>query len=521
MKYKDLKYFLRFRMKTGDVDHLYQPTVILIMLKYKGTTKKEAIHKIIKNEYDDTTNIHNTHPVYNVLSKYNIIKITEDIVTFLDYDKYDEEQIKIISSICNNVICGKQPSIKQQCTEFKYWINKTIEFDHELYYDNKSITLNKQLNMGENEQIIDKLLTPKNPRLDNYYEGVSNEILKIIAHVQENIDNVNIEIDKQFDTYIHLEDITPILFYINKNYPIINDLLQIEYQNISKAFDMNDNLSMKISEYHSDVERWRNLLKKFKEHGISSLYELQIFCYWRKKYLQNPEQYPDDWTILNFPEYNKNVDFDIKHDVKTGLVILLDVLGTKKLMYNEEGMEKFQLFINTAKKYFKSSTGEDQDIICSAEFSYFSDTIMITVEDKNYPNFYPFLNIIGEALGNFIWYAATHNIFLRGCISYGEYTSSEHVSIGKAVSEAGANYELANWIGVTVTPSLYIKILLNVDSDFELFFEPWTIPTIVLPNQFLHHVLYQNQHFCYILENLISSNHPDIVLGFEGIFLRQ
>ena len=146
-------------------------------------------------------------------------------------------------------------------------------------------------------------------------------------------------------------------------------------------------------------------------------------------------------------------------------------------MHDKDGMKKIQLFINTAKKYFKSSVGSDNGMIRSAEFSYFSDTIMITIEDKRYPNFYPFLNIISEALGNFIWYAAGHNLFLRGCISYGEYTSSEHVSIGKAVSEAGENYELANWIGVTATPSLYIQILLNMNSDYELFFKPWDIPT--------------------------------------------
>ena len=460
-------------MKTGDVGNLYQPTVILILLKCEGKAKKTTIHEIMKNDYDGTTNIHNTHAVYNVLSKYNIIKITEDVVVFLDYDQYDEEQIKIIFNICDNVICGQQPSIKQQCTEFKYWINKTIKFDHELYYDSKYATLN----ISENKQKLDKLLTPKTPKLDNYNKDVSNEMFKIVKHVQKNTDIVNIKTDKQFDYNIHLEDFTPILFYINNNYPIINDLLQIEYQNLSKAFGKNDHLSMKISEYNLDIKRWHILLKKFKKYGISSLYELQIFCYWRKKYLRNPEQYPDDWTILNFPEYNKNIDFDIKNDVKTGLVIMLDILGTKKHMHDKDGMKKIQLFINTAKKYFKSSVGDDKGIIRSAEFSYFSDTIMITVENKHYRNFYPFLNIIAEALGNFIWYAAGHNIFLRGCISYGEYTSSEHVSIGKAVSEAGANYELANWIGVTATPSLYIKILLNMNSGFELFFKPWDIQT--------------------------------------------
>ena len=313
-------------MKIGDVAHLYQPTVILILLKCGGKAKKTTIHKIMKNDYDDTTNINNTHAVYNVLSKYNIIEIIEDVVEFLDYNQYDEEQFKIISNICNNVICGEQPSIKQQCTEFKYWITKTIKFNHELYYEKKYVTLN----MDENKEKLDTLLTPKIPKLDNYYEEVSNEMFNIIKHVQKNAGIVNIKTDKQFDDNIHLEDFTPILFYINNNYPIINDLLQIEYQNLSKAFGMNDNLSMKISKYNLDVQRWHVLLKKFKKYGIYSLYELQIFCYWRRKYLLNPEQYPDDWTILNFPEYNKNIDFDIKNDIKTGLVIMLDILGTKK-----------------------------------------------------------------------------------------------------------------------------------------------------------------------------------------------
>ena len=50
-------------MKTGDVGNLYQPTVILILLKCEGKAKKTTIHEIMKNDYDGTTNIHNTHAV--------------------------------------------------------------------------------------------------------------------------------------------------------------------------------------------------------------------------------------------------------------------------------------------------------------------------------------------------------------------------------------------------------------------------------------------------------------------------
>ena len=76
---------------------------------------------------------------------------------------------------------------------------------------------------------------------------------------------------------------------------------------------------------------------------------------------------------------------------------------------------------------------------------------MITIENKNYKNFSEYLNIVGEGLINFLLYAMKLNIFLRGCVSYGEYRTNKFVSVGKAIAEAGSYYELANWIGITAT----------------------------------------------------------------------
>ena len=51
------------------------------------------------------------------------------------------------------------------------------------------------------------------------------------------------------------------------------------------------------------------------------------------------------------------------------------------------------------------------------------------------------------------------------------------VSVGKAIAEAGSYYELANWIGITATPSLYNKILKYTDKDIPLLFTEYNIPT--------------------------------------------
>ena len=202
--------------------------------------------------------------------------------------------------------------------------------------------------------------------------------------------------------------------------------------------------------------------------------KLQVFCYWYKVFIKTAAQNPDEWKILNFPEYTKNFE-TTKLRKKEGLVIFLDILGTKNLIYNDEGIDQFNLLIYTAKLKFISN--HNRDIIDSAKFSYFSDTIMITIENKNYKNFSEYLNTVSEGLINFLLYAMKLNIFLRGCVSYGEYRTNKFVSVGKAIAEAGSYYELANWIGITATPSLYNKILKYTDKDIPLLFTEYNIPT--------------------------------------------
>ena len=84
------------------------------------------------------------------------------------------------------------------------------------------------------------------------------------------------------------------------------------------------------------------------------------------------------------------------------------------------------------------------------------------------------MNTISEGLINFLLYAMKLNIFLRGCVSYGKYKTNKFVSVGKAIAEAGSYYELANWIGITATPSLYNKIIQDTSEDILYYLQNTT-----------------------------------------------
>ena len=373
-------------------------------------------------------------------------------------------------------------TVEEHCFEFKYWLNTTININYEQHIKTNRERLLKMINQIEKKNTnTDLIKNYKNQliledmRLDYFIDGYKEKILELIIKYKKTNDMLKIIQEyKKNDFYIDPKYITPVFFYIDDDNPIINNTLNVAYGKLAKIFGLNCTLTSKLDEYEKDRKCWIKLLEKMKIYGIKNMQELQVFCYWHKVFIKTTAQNPDEWRILNFPEYDKNYEIK-KLRKKEGLVIFLDILGTKNLIYNDEGINQFNLLIDTAKSKFISS--DNHDILNNAKFSYFSDTIMITIENKNYKNFSEYLNIVGEGLIHFLLYAMKLNIFLRGCVSYGEYRTNKFVSVGKAIAEAGSYYELANWIGITATPSLYNKIIKDTDKDISLFFVEYDIPT--------------------------------------------
>ena len=433
MKFYDLKYFLRHQIKFGGGTYFHQPITIMTILANNGRTTKQIISNEIKIWYNRTVELNSDHYVYKVLEKHKIIYVNGNDIKFIDYNEYDDDQKKIITDICNQIICGSQREMKtveEHCFEFNYWLNTTININYEQHIKTNREKLSNIINQFENKDMNTDLiknytnqLIIEDMRLNYFIDGYKERILELIVKYKKTEDILKIIQEyKKHDFPIEPKYITPIFFYIGDNNPIINNTLNIAHDELAKIFGLNCTLTSKLDEYEKDRKCWINLLEKMKIYGIKNMQELQVFCYWHKVFIKTTAQNPDEWKILNFPEYDKNFETK-KLRKKEGLVIFLDILGTKNLIYNDEGIDQFNLLIYTAKLKFISN--HNRDIIDSAKFSYFSDTIMITIENKNYKNFSEYLNTVSEGLINFLLYAMKLNIFLRGCVSYGEYRTNK------------------------------------------------------------------------------------------------
>ncbi|MCK4606818.1 MAG: hypothetical protein KAU35_05935 [candidate division Zixibacteria bacterium] len=133
-----------------------------------------------------------------------------------------------------------------------------------------------------------------------------------------------------------------------------------------------------------------------------------------------------------------------------GVVTFLDVLGWKGV-YNRISNATVQLSVlvdglrNEGEKQRGKVQGEVQ-------VRSISDTIAIftkcDIEEASIA-----INIHGELANWAILNSIQAEIPVRGAISFGEFAIQDNIFIGKAVDEAAAWHEHADWIGVHLTPS--------------------------------------------------------------------
>jgi len=107
----------------------------------------------------------------------------------------------------------------------------------------------------------------------------------------------------------------------------------------------------------------------------------------------------------------------------------------------------------------------------------FSDTIIITAKENSIEKV---LTELGSSMSLILMTGLSYGLFLRGCISIGDFIESENMIIGPAVDEAAKYYELFNWIGVSATPSAY-SVLHRLSEQgiqqIDQFFIKYDIPT--------------------------------------------
>jgi len=149
----------------------------------------------------------------------------------------------------------------------------------------------------------------------------------------------------------------------------------------------------------------------------------------------------------------------------TGAVTFLDVLGWKGIWQRKTNpIDDLQRLVEQIKERAKTASrgrgsyiskiSSSSTLALDTQVLVISDTIVLltTADDSTVQDA---LEIHGQLCATALPSSVEWGIPLRGATAYGEYGYSreESIFVGKAIDEAAAWYETAEWIGVFMTPS--------------------------------------------------------------------
>ena len=479
-------------MRLGD-NQKYQPQIIKLLLENDGEIKKSDLNK--------KHGISNTHPVYAVLKKKNIINNSE-WVTLLDYEHYCDDQKKILKDICDYRIHDKHMTpryIQSLIFEFGHWLSSIKKFNLEDHFKINSNNLNNLIEdlhkMDKNDEfqktIMNKLILNFKPDINYYAEDYFEKtFFNYIYDFKNNLDLEKLiakyENGSLYNILKFTEYVSPIFFYLTKKFPIINDDINTVYTQFGQIYKIDPDFSINMKNYIKNISMWDKIYNKIRDLDAISTDYFQVFCYWFNAFVNKSISITYDWNEINFPNYEFNNN--IKFDTVFGLVILLDELGTKINDKNnaQDRLTKWSKLVYELRNRFVYNIN-DKRIMQNTRVTSFSDNIMITIDysrdtddDKSKENdvkIHEFLNIVGNVLGEFMINAIKSDVFLRGCISYGKYSYNEYSTRGAAVIEAGSYYEIPNWVGVSLTTGLYSRMTNLYRDKVPDNFVKYDIPT--------------------------------------------
>lgn len=148
--------------------------------------------------------------------------------------------------------------------------------------------------------------------------------------------------------------------------------------------------------------------------------------------------------------------------VKTGYVMMLDVLGFRETVSKRSGSDFFEIWSSIQKTLKKAKEERDNNskYITSLDLLFLSDTLVLCESPKKgYEKiFKDKLILMGLPFlidSIFLPFMLEHHVFFRGAISYGEYEYDKELQIimGDAIDEVSEWYEKTDWVGLILTPS--------------------------------------------------------------------
>jgi len=167
---------------------------------------------------------------------------------------------------------------------------------------------------------------------------IAKRVFSLCRGFQENPKNLP-DLIKEFtkDKYsrrLQCGTITPILFCINNEFPVVNNRVRGAYRDINLLMGSNDRLSQKLNDYLDNIEKINDFIKLLDSELFKDLAIFDLFCYWFDKFYST-EKLESIGTTKEI-EIIQEEDYDQRERLsEVNIEILLDIADFKKIQKRE------------------------------------------------------------------------------------------------------------------------------------------------------------------------------------------
>jgi len=226
----------------------------------------------------------------------------------------------------------------------------------------------------------------------NYTEEDWNKIANMIYNLSHDFQKSPNELkqhikkftsDKRLCRNLQTGSITPILFCINDNFPVINNRVRYTYEDFSLTEGWNDKISQKIDDYPDGIEKCQKLINFLNIDEVKNFSVFDLFCYWydylKKK--EEPEEIPEeeggektDIKDVNFEEFVQSANLEDLKQFDPHSLANPELIKIKDLVnYCEKGKWQLPYF----QRYFDWTAGNIRDLLESIFKDFYIGSLLV------------------------------------------------------------------------------------------------------------------------------------------------
>ena len=201
--------------------------------------------------------------------------------------------------------------------------------------------------------------------------------------------------EQKYSWRIQCGSITPILFCINQNYPVVNNRVIYTYWYIQEILGKDKNLAQKLADYPENVKKLKDMVESLGLDILKDNVYLDLFCFWYHEYILKQEvdkEESEDERVakvkeeektmkdINYSDFIKNVDLGDLSKLRPHNLRNPERIKIRQLLDN---CEKNKWVIPHFQRYFDWKKENIRGFIEAIFNDYYVGAFLLWDTDKN------------------------------------------------------------------------------------------------------------------------------------------